>query len=153
MKILLVEDSPEKRSAIIEYVESLGGEYCIISKESLSSGLQCLIANPEVEFVILDMSMPTFDASPDDPLGGGPESFAGKEFLENMHLRSINIPVLVLSQFGSFGKGAGSKSLESLDAEFQEKFPSFYRGAIYYNSADEAWKSGLRDAILHAGQS
>jgi hypothetical protein len=69
------------------------------------------------------MSMSIDDMTNDDPEGSGHESFAGKEFLEQMYLRGINCPVVVVvvvSQFGSFGKGLNKISLPLLDKELKK---------------------------------
>lgn len=147
MNILIVEDDRDKKDAIVAYLSELDAEFNVVTKESTSSGLQEIIFNDSIDFIILDMSMPTFDMTEEDPTGGGPESFAGKEFLEQMLLRDIEIPVIVVSQLGSFGKGSNKKSLPSLDLELKELFSSFYIGAIYYNSALDDWKLKLKEAI------
>jgi CheY-like chemotaxis protein len=146
--ILLVEDDLDKRDSIIQYLDTFNVELNITAKQSTTSGLQEIIINPEINFVILDMSMPTFDMTDEDPSGGGPESFAGKEFLEQMNLREINTPVVVVSQLSTFGKGSNKKSLSSLDIELKESYPDFYIGAIFYNSAMDEWKGKLKESIL-----
>jgi CheY-like chemotaxis protein len=147
MKILIVEDDPDKKDAIIAFINTLELNVEIVAKESTSSGLQEIIFNDDIDFIILDMSMPTFDMTEEDPTGGGPESFAGKEFIEQMYLREIDIPVVVVSQLGSFGKGNSKKSLSSLDIELKEAYFTFYIGAIYYNYAMDDWKEKLEQAI------
>ncbi len=148
MRILIVEDNQDKKDAIVGFISSLSFEFDVTTRESLSSGLQEVILNSDVDFIILDMSMPTFDFTDEEAMGGGAESFAGKEFLEQLFLRGVNIPVVVLSQFGLFGKGSSSKSLKSLDDELKEKFSQFYLGAIYYNVSMDEWKQELKNLLV-----
>jgi CheY-like chemotaxis protein len=148
MNVLIVEDDPDKKQSIVEYLESLEIEMSITDKESINSGLRELLFRSDISLIILDMSMSIDNITNEDPEGGGHENFAGKMFLEQMFLRGIKIPVIVVSQFGSFGKGLNKISLPLLDKELQEKHPDFYLGAVYYNSAMDEWKSKLKDIIM-----
>lgn len=147
MKVLLVEDDNDKRDNIITFINEVIDDVEVCSKSSISSGLQEVIVNSAYDLIVLDMSMPTFDFTNDDPTGGGLESFAGKEFLENLYLRGISIPVIVVTQFGSFGKGLKARSLDSLDKDLSDSYPDIYKGAIYYNSSSSDWKAQLQDHL------
>jgi CheY-like chemotaxis protein len=148
MNILIVEDDPDKKHSIVKYIESLELDISLTEKESINSGLSESLFRTDLSLIILDMSMSIDDVTSEDPEGGGHESFAGKQFLEQMFLRGIKTPVIVVSQFGSFGKGLNKISLPLLDRELQEKHSDFYLGAIYYNSAMDEWKSELKDIIM-----
>jgi CheY-like chemotaxis protein len=147
MKILIVEDDQDKKNDIVGFLNTLKIDFDITTKESSNSGLQQVIFHPGYELVILDMSMCVYDISDSDPSGGGHESFAGKDFLEQMYLRGVMIPVVVVTQFGSFGKGINKVSLPLLDQELHDLYPGFYLGSIYYNSAIEDWKVELKKII------
>jgi CheY-like chemotaxis protein len=148
MNILIVEDDPDKKNSIINFIKSVKREVSITEKESINSGLREILSRSNISLIILDMSMSIDDISREEPEGGGHESFAGKKFLEQMFLRNIKIPVVVVSQFGSFGKGLNKISLPLLDKELKEKHPEFYLGAIYYNSAMDEWKTELNEIIM-----
>ena len=92
------------------------------------------------------MSLPSYDPSEDDINGGEPESFAGAEILSQMHLRHINIPTIVITQFSKFiGVNVEFKELDEL---FNARYNSFYKGSIFYNSIDNQWKKELSQIIL-----
>lgn len=150
MNILLIEDDPDKKDAIVSFVESIGLN--VISRSSTTTGLKELIFNDELNFVILDMSMPVFDMTHDDPTGGGHQSFAGKDILEQMDLRGIDLPVVVVSQFGSFGKGANSVTLSTLDETLRNRYPNIYKTAIFYSSSKDDWKQKLKDELSAEGK-
>ena len=146
MKILIVEDQQEKSDDIVRFLmENKPYELKVSIQQSLRSGLKDLIKNSDYDLIVLDMSMPNFDPSPDDPVGGTPESFAGKEFLSQMELREISIPVVVVTQYATFAKG--QIALEELDTLFKLSHPSFYLGAVYYSSAEASWKEALQRII------
>ncbi|HHQ4895930.1 TPA: hypothetical protein ACSP31_003991, partial [Aeromonas veronii] len=112
----------------------------IIVCQSLRSGLRALMSST-YDLIFLDMSMPNFDPSSDDPLGGTPESFAGKEFLAQMKLRGEKIPVVIITQYQTFEEG--QVDLTSIDSFLKSTYSGFYLGAIYYSSADKEWEINL----------
>ena len=146
MKILIVEDDYDKKKYVTGYLyEILGNETIIVEKESLRSGLMELILDQDFDFIILDMSLPNFDISEEEPGGGTPESFAGKEFMEQMNLREIFCPVIILTQYSSFERGR--VSLEELRTEFETNYGNFYFGTVYYNALTDTWKNELAEMI------
>lgn len=146
MRILLVEDDVDKRDRIRNHLSTQCAEPLeFVVAESLHSGLKRLTDKSGYDLIVLDMSMPNYDVSMDEPSGGTPESFAGRSFLSQMKLRGICIPVVVLTQYDSFADG--TVSLEDLDEEFKSKFDVFYLGSVYYHAATEMWKADL-DKLL-----
>lgn len=146
MKVLIVEDQEEKSEDVVAFFQDAYSEPPQISiQQSLRSGLRDLITNNYYDLIILDMSMPSFDPSEDDPMGASPESFAGKEFLSQMALREISVPVVVLTQYAMFEKG--QVALDELDSIFRKEHSSFYLGSIYYTSAGDSWRHELQDII------
>ncbi|MGO3700450.1 MULTISPECIES: response regulator [Halomonas] len=145
MNILIVEDQKEKSDDICSFLENFFSVFINIQvRSSLRSGLKSIISE-KFDLVVLDMSMPNFDPSSEDPVGGTPDSFAGKEFLAQMDLRERFVPVVVVTQYATFSKG--QVELEDLDAGLKNSYPNFYLGAVYYSSADEGWKNAMSEII------
>lgn len=146
MRILIIEDDFDKREKIRLHVEDVLKEnFEIVEHESLRSGLKAVIQDGLFELILLDMTMPSFNISVDEPGSGDSESFAGAELMAQMRLRKINIPVVVITQYRSFE--GGTVSLEDLASEFSSKYSDFFKGYIYYNSAIEGWKKELTDQL------
>lgn len=146
MRILIIEDEFDKREKIKAHLSViLGDRLSVIESDSLRSAFKTIVTDPRLDLILLDMSMPSFDVSADEPSGGPPESFAGREIMAQMKLRGINVPVVVMTQYKLFE--GGSVSLDELVLEFESRFSNFFRGAIYYNSAIEGWKSELTQKI------
>ncbi|ROM54154.1 hypothetical protein BK649_11075 [Pseudomonas canadensis] len=147
MKVLIVEDEFDKREKITSYLYSVfeSSQLEIVESESLRSGLKTLLQVSDIDVVLLDMSMPGFDITSDEPGGGEPESYAGKELMSQMRLRNIKIPVIVITQYKKFKKE--NISLEELTEEFQAQFPDFFMGTIHFSSAVEGWKKNLLDYL------
>ncbi len=146
MKILLIEDEASKRAAISGHVKDiLGVEARVVERESLRSGLKEVISDEKYDLILLDMSMPGFDVSSEEPIGGEPESFAGQEIMAQMKLRKINTPVAVVTQYKAFAKG--TVGLDELVKRFEEDYKDFFVGAIYYSAAVESWKKEIAEII------
>ena len=147
MKILIVEDQKDKSDDITKFFDSFFIDKLEIHvKQSLRSGLKELLTIKDFDLIVLDMSMPNFDPGPEDPIGGTPESFAGKEFLAQMDLREISTPVVVVTQYATFVKG--QIDLEELDFLFKHEYQNFYYGSVYYSSADKEWQKQLRQILV-----
>lgn len=146
MKILLVEDQNEKASDVSEFLNQLYGIQCqVYIKESLKSGLREVVKNRGYELIVLDMSMPSFDPSGDDPNGGKPESFAGISIMDQMKIREIHTPVIVVTQYSEFNDGKITLSI--LDNTLQKNYSDFYLGAVYYSSASTSWKTEMTSKL------
>jgi DNA-binding NarL/FixJ family response regulator len=148
MQILLIEDDAEKLRHIFEFLsESFPGSKIDVAK-SFDSGLRMVISEATaIDVVLLDMSMPTYDISLREPTGGVPESFAGRELLAQMKLRSIQTPTIVVTMFDSFGEKPNRISIEQLKADLKERFSPPYRDLVYYNSRQEGWRDALKESI------
>jgi len=146
MNILIVEDDLDKQNDIVATISEhfLGVSFEIAS--ALTSGLQKLIFNKKIDLVILDMSMPSFEPSSDDPSGGTPESFAGLEFLEQMQLRGIAVPVVIVTQFVTFGRGSSLKKFDSLKEQIESDYCDLLKGMLHY-SQSSGWESELISII------
>ena len=146
MKVLIVEDSADKLQLIWTFfTDRFAKDLQLTEKRSLRSALKEVISRNDYSLIILDMSLPNFDVNADEPGGGTPESFAGKELMAQMKLRSLKIPVIVVTQYSQFE--GGSITLEHLMSEFSVLYSEFYVGTIYYNSATDLWKDQLFNLI------
>jgi CheY-like chemotaxis protein len=146
MRILLVEDQLDKREKIKEFLNSNAPNSNVITdKESLRGALKELISNQSFDLILLDMSMPNFDPSINSPKDSSPESFAGKELIEQLKLRNITIPVIVITQYSSFE--GGTVTLEILSNEISNTYGEHYYGLVYFNSATDTWKSQLKQML------
>ena len=146
MKILIVEDDHDKIEKIKEFLEEkYGSKATVVISESLRSALYKIQTINDFDLVILDMSLPNFDINRQEPLGGTPESFAGKELMAQMSLRGLKIPVVVLTQYSVFDEG--KITLDELKSEFANDFKDFYLGSVYYNAAVDGWKVELSAMI------
>jgi CheY-like chemotaxis protein len=148
MKILIVEDQEEKANDLKDYILQLSPNAHCIDARSLRSGLRQIMMVTDLDLIVLDMSMPNFEPTQDNPSGGSPESFAGRELLAQMDLRNIKTPVVIVTQYPTFEKG--QVNLKDLDHDFRKNYPQFYIGSIYYSSANDAWQADFKLAFERA---
>lgn len=143
MKFLLIEDDEEKCEKISRFLSSNYSEFKIEIANSFNAGLRAIIRTNPGDILLLDMSMPTFNVTIDDPSGGTPEHFAGRDILAQMKLRNIQIPTIVITMFDLFGDSPDKMSFPQLESQLSNMFSPYFRGMVYYNSAQEGWKNSL----------
>lgn len=148
MNILIIEDDEDKSKKLEEFISTEFPLSYIQFAKSLNSALRALVAGKDsLDIVLLDMSMPAYDISQNEPSGGDPENYAGKELLAQMCLRSINLPTIVVTMFDSFGEAPTQMSLEQLIADLKARYSPPFKGHVYYNPTQEGWKNALKQLI------
>jgi CheY-like chemotaxis protein len=147
MTILFIEDDENKRDRILSFVSERFHKIQVDEAKSLQGGVKRL-KQSEYELIILDMTLPNFDVGPDEPVGGVTHSFGGREFLKQVLRLGINTPVVVLTQFESFGRSGHEIGLSELDSQLRQKFGEVYLGAVYYHPSIDDWKDRLSEIIM-----
>lgn len=146
LKILIVEDDEPKRGQVATFLADQFPTCDLHEARAFQSGLKAIMEDCP-DMIVLDMSMATFDKSPDEP-GGRFQPFAGREILRQMRRQNKNIPVVVLTQYDLFGQGNDVLSLEELDNQLRSGFSAMYLGAVYYNPNVDGWKEPLYRLLL-----
>ena len=142
MRVLIVEDDENKRKQVTNFVEEIWPASHMDVERSLQSGLRSILLG-DLDVIVLDMSLPTFDVTVEED-GGRLQAYAGREILRQMDRRQITVPVVVVTQFDKFGEGAAALTREELDAQLRHAHPQIYCGMVYYNVALDGWKDDLR---------
>lgn len=145
MKILLIEDDANKMQRIATEIRAIHNETDIVQARSYRSGMQNLVSDT-FDFVLLDMSLPTFDITEDED-GFQIDPFSGRTILAEMSRKGINVRTVVITMFETFGEGDDLMTLAELDKDLANEYPGIYYGAIYYNSAEVNWKESLRKVM------
>ena len=150
MNILIVEDDQYKSDAIDLFIKSKLSDAFITVKTSLTDGVFEILDNPEYDIILLDMSMPSFGVSLIDPMGGNPESYAGEDFISQMSVLGIEIPIVVVTQYDNFGSVDKAISLSDLDNRLRTNYPKLYQGSVYFKATSNEWKKKLLSMIKEA---
>jgi CheY-like chemotaxis protein len=145
VKVLLVEDDEDKRVQIRKFLHEVIGHLEVVEVKSFRSALRSIMSE-QLDIVILDMTIPTFDIGRGED-GGRPQAFGGREILRHMQWNNIATPAVVVTQFDIFGVGSNAVTIAELDIEMRELYGSQYLGAISYNAASDDWKKRLAGLI------
>ena len=148
MRILLVEDDDNKRVQISQFVQDVVPNVELVISRSLQSGIR-QIRSQKMDLVLLDMTLPTYDVGPAES-GGSTHAFGGREFLKELRRFKLSVPVIVVTQFETFGSGPEATTLKALDNDLKKDFPGIYSGSVYYHAAIESSKERLRVMISSA---
>jgi hypothetical protein len=144
MRILFIEDHPHKRQLVVNYLKETFPNFKVVIKGSYNSGLKELITNSEeYDLLLLDISMPNYDISPEES-GGDFLPLAGKLILKEMYLRDISTKAVVISMHGSF---KGGTKLTELDDELKTEYCDNYIGYVYFSQISTEWKEQLKKII------
>lgn len=144
-KIIVIEDDIKKKEDIRNFLSSDLRVSSITIKESYQSGLRELIKN-DFDLLLLDMSIPTWDKSIDEP-GGSFEKFGGYKILKEIKRKKRPINTILITMFDDFGESDTSITLSQLDELLKNEFPDTYKGAVYYNTREDKWKTDLANFI------
>ncbi len=144
--IIVIEDDFKKKEDIRKFLSSELQINNIVIKESYQSGLRELIKT-KYDLLLLDMSIPTWDKSINEP-GGNFEKFGGYKILKEITRKKKPIKTILITMFDDFGESDTSITLSQLDNLLKTEFPDIYIGAVYYNTREEKWKADLSDFIL-----
>ncbi len=139
-KILVVEDDVFKGRQIVNFTKSINNNIIITQKGALNSGLLELTKN-EYDLVILDMSLPTFDNNESEHF----QPYGGLLFLDEVKRKKYKVPIVIVTQYASFGEGEGETTLEEIDLNCKNKYPNF-KEIIYY--LDDDWQEKLKMYIV-----
>ena len=144
MQCLIIEDDNYKS----EHLQNILQEYFDLSVEIKTAYKSGLIEalKPKYDFILLDMSMLTFDISSQEK-GGRPRHFAGKEIMLQMKRRNILTPVIIITQFENFGEDTEKINLYDLTKQLEDIGYQGYKKTIFYNMTKNEWQDDLIEAI------
>lgn len=146
MQVLIIEDDPHKLSLLADLVRRELPDATVVEARSHQSGLRSAVEGSP-DLVLLDMSLPTFDMSAEES-GWRPRPFGGRQILRRMSRRGISCPVVVVTGYEILGEGEELLTFEELGAELAERFPTLYRGAVFYHPAQTGWLAEL-SMLIH----
>lgn len=143
MNILVIEDNPLKREKIVDFITS-EIKANVSEAASYNSGLTIASENT-FDFIVLDMSMPTFDRS-GITHGGRFRSLAGKDVATRLSRDNKLVPFVVLTGYTDFSTESQNLSLEQID-DLLTVLGENYKGCIFFDSTNSLWKEKLSEII------
>ena len=145
MKILIVEDDVRKGEAVVALLEGeLPGAEIEVSR-SYQSGMRAIVANLP-DLLILDMSLPNYDAAP-SRRSGKPRPLGGFEIMRKLRRRGVGTRAIVLTQLDHFGDGGQEYDFVGLEEKCRTQFPNTFLGTIYYAQSSSDWMGRLMEIV------
>jgi len=141
-KILIVEDDEFKLENLSECISSRVSGVSVVFARSIVSSLRQLESAQDIDLVILDMSLPTYDVGPDES-GGRPQGFGGLTVMQHLDALERDIPVLVVTQFLSFEQDDEIVEVADLQQSLSTDFARLFIGLIQYSGGSDNWKDEL----------
>lgn len=145
MKILVVEDDENKRNQLLSFLNENYRDIDVECAFSVISAVRSL-KRTSFDLILLDMTLPNYDLD-NDGAGGGMHAFGGEEILRQMKRIQRKSPVIVVTQFETFGEPPNEKNLVELDRELRTEFRDNYIGSVYYHASIHDWISFLQNQI------
>ncbi|HYG05729.1 MAG TPA: hypothetical protein VD865_04870 [Stenotrophomonas sp.] len=142
MKILIVEDDEFKLQNVANLVSERVSSARIVTARSIVSSLKTIEENADLNLVILDMSLPTYDVSPSES-GGRPQGFGGLTVVRHLDGLDLHVPVIVITQFLSFGEGNDALELEDVKSMLEQDHGAQFVGLVQYSGGSDGWKDHL----------
>lgn len=147
MKLIIADDETPKLSNVEAAVRALfeATDLEIRTSRSVRATIAMLLSWP-ADLLILDMSLPTFDVSQDEP-GGRPQGFGGMEVLRHMDFHEIAVPTIVVTQYDAFLEAGKPVDLSVLSARMKVEHPSTFVDCVYYAPMRDTWRGKLQSTI------
>jgi hypothetical protein len=143
MNGLLIEDDPAKALKVLDWISEFFPLYEMEHRLSYKTGLDAIFNNT-YDFILLDMSLPTYDQG-DGSFSGKPKGFGGRDIMKEMKRHKKISKVKVFTQYNDFD--GGSISMAELDEQLKEKYSAIYQGYISYNSKQTDWQVELLEFL------
>lgn len=143
-RILLIEDGDYKSKRVLDFLNDYSIDIAITIRKSYSSALKELTSF-DFDFVIIDLSLPTFD-SDNGENGGDFRAYGGLDIARQMKRRKIQTPFVFLTQYNSFSNDKTSLKITDIQKIARDDHPSFI-GCIYYEHSGSKWQEELRRAL------
>lgn len=137
MNLILIEDDDYKANQIVQFLKNRGHQVDIA--KAYNTGMKKIV-NEEYDMALIDMTIPSFEISREHPTSRI-RKYGGRDILIEIDRREIDLPSVVITQYQVFDDG--EITLELLDKELENEFPTLYKGSVYYNSSLMDWQDKL----------
>lgn len=149
--VLIVEDDEYKLDALREFVEKSFPEYSVVESQALTSAIAAL-EKDYIWFAIVDMSLPTYDASTNLVDAESGQTFGGEDilrFIKSQRRRTFSVVVTQYPEFEDLGTGR-TESVGDLERGLRNTLGDRFLGVIHYSGQYGEWRKALTAAFEHA---
>lgn len=145
IELLLVEDSDHKRVRVKQYLADSHRNIHVDEAVSFNGACKALEAK-SYDFVLMDLSLPTYDRTPKDS-GGRFRTLGGQELARKMKRGKLATKIIFFTQYDSFSDSSKSHTLDSLQKELASECGDTFGGLVYFDSSKTNWKEKLGELL------
>jgi CheY-like chemotaxis protein len=145
MKVLIVDDSDYKVRDLKETVLEANPTADVRIVTAFNPALMAII-DFKPHLVLLDMSIPTFDANCGGS-SGRVRPFGGRDLLRELRDWSPTSRAVIITQFDRFPEGGKTKLRDDLMKELRQEWPLQFLEGLFYDATGGKWRDALRDIL------
>lgn len=145
MKILIIEDDPNKLKYLKEFILLLNSSITVDTRMSYQSGLFAMLKN-DYDLILLDMQLPNYDIKSGED-GYMLRPLAGKDILREVKRKRRKAKVVIITQYDSFNENGNFFSLDDWHTYFSKEFNDIYLKTIFYDPKSSSWKLKLTEIL------
>lgn len=133
MRVILVEDDPNKTADVVKFLNSKGLISEIITHVTDASRALLSMEGQQFDILIMDLNIPRrFDE--------GPSADGGRDLLRQMYRGNIKVPKYII----------GLTAFKEIEDELKDEFNRRALNIIHYDITNNSWKIGLSSLVEHA---
>lgn len=141
MRVLIVEDDQFKRERLEKFIRDFYHPSLLEKATSVTAAARA-IEGENYEFIILDMSLPTYGVGREEPQG-----FGGRNLMRFLDGLGSQVPVIIVTQLESFQEGSEEMGIEELTRQLARDFPIQFHGLVYYDRKVDSWQEKLKTLV------
>ncbi|HIF9452676.1 TPA: response regulator [Photobacterium damselae] len=142
MKFLIADDNIEKQDAIKSFILRNFPQSEIMQTYAFNSTFDILRKN-SIDFMFLDMTMPTYDNHEGSQIDKSLRTLAGKDLISKLAYRNMKVKTAIVTQFEVFGRHDQITPIESIYHDLQKKHPDIVLGCVVFDFQSESWEAQL----------
>lgn len=147
MKILLIEDEQHKREEIGDYISEFGDGTIEVNRAvSVHDAVQCVRAS-EYDLIILDMALPTFTTSAQNPDSGLDQALGGLEVLRALKMNGTKSRIAIVTQYPEIRVGAQRFKLRMAQKVLSQRYGQDVIAAIPYKYKSASNRTRILDLL------
>jgi len=140
MKILVIEDGTSKLLSLSQAL----AHYSFDVAKSVNSGKKMIRAK-KYELLIIDMNLPTFDLDAGE--GGRIQSDGGSTLIRYATIHSPKSKTILFTQYDNLDLNGETITLDHINLELKEQYPSSYVGCVLFQSESDKWVSEIINMV------
>lgn len=147
-QVLIVEDDEYKLNSLVLAIESVPVVVEIKVAKSFTSAVHLLKKNC-YDLIVLDMSLPTFDAT-DAQAGGDAQGFGGRRVVRIAEEYGNSSPTILVTQFTVYEDLGQSLTVSDLSLQISDQLGEFFMGTVAYDRASQDWIAVYQNLVQKA---